>query len=104
MEQESIALDVIVDAVGAVVNRESMLFYGEGVDVEIQFQSHLTARLGSALIADLLEPMSAELVGGKLSVPEVLSRIAQEPQFDQNGSVEVAPVLRTARSVDRRAP
>ena len=87
MEQEVIALDVICDCVGAIVNRDTLTIHGSGIGVEMQFSSRSAARLSSALIADLLEPMSPELVGKVESVPAVLARISADPQFDHSDSV-----------------
>ena len=78
-EREAIALQIAIEAINSLVNREIFRFSSFPDSTKASFSSLSQGALFSVLLADILEPVDARLLGQSVSLLDILSGVASSP-------------------------
>lgn len=84
LEREAIVLQVTVEVINSMVNREMLAGPSAEVEAQATFQSNAHQALFSVLLADLLEQMDKDLLGRQGSLLDALELVAERPSLDSS--------------------
>jgi hypothetical protein len=91
IEREGITLQIVVELLQTMVNREMLHFSPGHVEIQVTFASSSRRELFNVLFADFLEPVDPALLGSKESLLDVLYRVAKEPKLGD--TIVASPLL-----------
>lgn len=88
VEQEAITLCSLTDLLDAMVSPSMFDVVGDSPHTNIAFHTSEHAQLFNILLQDFLAYPDELVVGHKLTGPEALDSVCQQPSFDVNNSVD----------------
>lgn len=81
LERAAIVLQLVIESIQAIVNREVMRFSDGTVDVSVTFGGASQRSLVNVLLADMLEPVDPDLLDFEGSLLDALEAVVTPPPF-----------------------